>query len=115
MPKDGKNREGAGLPYHLKGAYFYRIIHKFIDQTGAGQSEAACMARSRASCTFSICGVSVSNLLMVPLCRLIPDVESVYGGRFDDDPGRYLSEAAACCRSVAKGGRALPTAQVFQL
>ncbi|GIL90435.1 hypothetical protein Vretifemale_18044 [Volvox reticuliferus] len=27
--------EGAGLPYHFKGAYFYRIIENFIDQTGA--------------------------------------------------------------------------------
>ncbi|GLC48773.1 hypothetical protein PLESTB_000146400 [Pleodorina starrii] len=27
--------EGAGMPYHYKGAYFYRIIDAFIDQTGA--------------------------------------------------------------------------------
>ncbi|GIL61498.1 hypothetical protein Vafri_15930 [Volvox africanus] len=27
--------EGAGKPYHFKGAYFYRIIDRFIDQTGA--------------------------------------------------------------------------------
>ncbi|GLI63752.1 hypothetical protein VaNZ11_006825 [Volvox africanus] len=27
--------EGAGKPYHFKGAYFYRIIDQFIDQTGA--------------------------------------------------------------------------------
>eukprot|EP00201_Polytomella_parva_P024185 CAMPEP_0175043418 /NCGR_PEP_ID=MMETSP0052_2-20121109/3178_1 /TAXON_ID=51329 ORGANISM="Polytomella parva, Strain SAG 63-3" /NCGR_SAMPLE_ID=MMETSP0052_2 /ASSEMBLY_ACC=CAM_ASM_000194 /LENGTH=490 /DNA_ID=CAMNT_0016306479 /DNA_START=707 /DNA_END=2179 /DNA_ORIENTATION=+ len=26
--------EGAGLNYHLKGAYYYRIIDQFIDQTG---------------------------------------------------------------------------------
>ncbi|EFJ49124.1 hypothetical protein VOLCADRAFT_74454 [Volvox carteri f. nagariensis] len=26
--------EGAGLPYQFKGAYFYRIIDSFIDQTG---------------------------------------------------------------------------------
>lgn len=50
VPKDGTNREGEGMPYHIKGKHFYRIIHRFIDQTGA-------------------------------------DVESVYGGRFDDDPG----------------------------
>mmetsp|Transcript_44655 Transcript_44655/g.113025 ORF Transcript_44655/g.113025 Transcript_44655/m.113025 type:complete len:391 (-) Transcript_44655:100-1272(-) len=28
--------EGAGKPYHLKGAAFYRIIDQFIIQTGAG-------------------------------------------------------------------------------
>eukprot|EP00892_Ulva_mutabilis_P000604 jgi/Ulvmu1/10544/UM064_0082.1 len=27
-------RHGAGKPYHFKGSYFYRIIHKFIDQSG---------------------------------------------------------------------------------
>jgi peptidyl-prolyl isomerase D len=26
--------EGAGTPYHFKGASFYRIIHEFIDQSG---------------------------------------------------------------------------------
>lgn len=29
-----EGREGAGLPYHFKGASFYRIIHQFIDQSG---------------------------------------------------------------------------------
>lgn len=29
-------REGAGKKYHLKGAAFYRIIDRFIIQTGAG-------------------------------------------------------------------------------
>ena len=28
--------EGAGKPYHFKGSYFYRVIDRFIDQTGAG-------------------------------------------------------------------------------
>lgn len=28
------NIEGAGTPYHFKGASFYRIIHDFIDQSG---------------------------------------------------------------------------------
>ena len=28
--------EGAGKPYHFKGNRFYRIIDRFIDQTGAG-------------------------------------------------------------------------------
>ena len=28
--------EGAGKPYHFKGAFFYRVIDRFIDQTGAG-------------------------------------------------------------------------------
>jgi len=27
-------KEGAGTPYHFKGAAFYRIIHQFIDQSG---------------------------------------------------------------------------------
>mmetsp|Transcript_7776 Transcript_7776/g.22988 ORF Transcript_7776/g.22988 Transcript_7776/m.22988 type:complete len:398 (-) Transcript_7776:5156-6349(-) len=34
VPK-GENREGEGLPYHIKGKFFYRIIDRFIDQTGA--------------------------------------------------------------------------------
>jgi len=29
-----EGREGAGLPYHYKGAPFYRIIDQFIDQSG---------------------------------------------------------------------------------
>lgn len=29
-----EGREGSGLPYHFKGAFFYRIIHQFIDQAG---------------------------------------------------------------------------------
>ncbi|MEW5312149.1 MAG: hypothetical protein WDW38_003798 [Sanguina aurantia] len=29
-----EGHEGAGLPYQIKGAYFYRIIDRFIDQTG---------------------------------------------------------------------------------
>lgn len=28
VPKDGTNREGEGMPYHIKGKYFYRIIHR---------------------------------------------------------------------------------------
>lgn len=32
--------EGAGKPYTLKGAYFYRIVDQFIDQTGAGTESA---------------------------------------------------------------------------
>eukprot|EP00884_Botryococcus_braunii_P000580 jgi/Botrbrau1/10522/Bobra.7_1s0006.3 len=35
VPDDGTGREGAGQPYHFKGKYFYRIIDRFIDQTGA--------------------------------------------------------------------------------
>ncbi|KXZ52196.1 hypothetical protein GPECTOR_10g827 [Gonium pectorale] len=30
-----QGHEGAGKPYHLKGSSFYRIIDRFIDQTGA--------------------------------------------------------------------------------
>ncbi|GAB4821361.1 hypothetical protein N2152v2_008407 [Parachlorella kessleri] len=29
-----EGKEGAGKPYHFKGANFYRIIHNFIDQAG---------------------------------------------------------------------------------
>ena len=33
MPKE-PGREGAGNKRHFKGAFFYRIIDQFIDQTG---------------------------------------------------------------------------------
>lgn len=32
----GNSSEGAGQPFHFKGKAFYRILDRFIDQTGAG-------------------------------------------------------------------------------
>jgi cyclophilin family peptidyl-prolyl cis-trans isomerase len=38
-------QEGTGLPYTLRGKYFYRIIDQFIDQTGVG-TESALLTKS---------------------------------------------------------------------
>ena len=90
-----EGREGAGKPYHFKGAVFYRIIDKFIDQTGAGAARREEGLGGRGGGQAEIeCGLVVwfrktvmHTLSAVSPPPILPGTESVYGGQFKDDKG----------------------------